>query len=414
MPHKIDLQKEKIVILIEYFLRDGPARQAYLLARDMRNRLGLDAEVWALSRYRYDSEYAAKFTAAGVPIKILDFRFPTLAPLRAVRAVQWINELRRIIMVLRNARVDVLLPLTVWPNVVAGLCYRLGRVRRCIWGERQAGGARVPTPERIAARQVSHFVANSTAGLEFLTRDIGIARERISLIPNGVEPHSVSPSGSWRARLRLEPSEPLVVMIANINDFRDHPNLLRAWAIVQQNWSRTDRPFLALAGYRSYYDRSYQECRAILRSHDLERCVKFVDTITDVAELIEASDLAVYSSRLEGMPDGVLECMAAGKAVVATDLPGIRDALGPNADECVVPAGDVAQFARVTLQLLNDKAGRDRLGAANRARARAEFSVESMVDRHIQIIGGELSAMSSGFGSGAGVLSGAAGAQAGS
>ncbi|HEX5281391.1 MAG TPA: glycosyltransferase [Micropepsaceae bacterium] len=390
-----DLVKCKIVVLLDFFVRGGSARQAFLLARDMRHRHGLDVEVWALSCYRYDGDYAEVFAAAGIPTRTLNFRFPTSAPFRLLRGAQWANELRRVIATLRKARVDVLLPFTVWPNVVAGLCYRLGGVGICIWGERHAGGARVPAPERSAARQVSHFIANSTAGSNFLANEMGVARERISLVPGGVEPHTASGRNVWRARLRLGPSEPLVVMIANVNDFRDHPTLLRAWHIVQQNWHNGDRPSLALAGYRDYYNRSYQECREIVRCHDLDRYVRFVDTIPDVPELIEASDLAVFCSRIEGMPDGVLECMAAGKAVVATDVPGIRDALGSNAGEVLVPVGDAQRFAGVMLDPLNNRARRDHLGSANRARARSEFSVSAMVDRYLGIIRGLLAAGSS-------------------
>jgi glycosyltransferase involved in cell wall biosynthesis len=387
----MSLQTQKIVILIDHFVRAGPARQAYLLAREMRRRHDLDTEVWALSRYQHDADYAADFTAAGIPTRVLEFRFPTLAAFRLVRGVQWVNELRRVVMTLRQARVGVLLPFTAWPNVVAGLCHRLAGTRLCIWGERNAGGARVPTPERIAARKVSHFVANSTAGVNFLANEMGITPARISFVPNGVEPHTDRGRNIWRARLRLPSSEPLVAMIANVTDFRDHPTLLRAWNIVQQNWDGGKRPFLALAGYRSYSGRSYQECREILRRHDLDFCVRFVDTIPDVPELIEECDLAVFCSRIEGMPDGVLECMAAGKAVVATDLPGIRDALGPNTAEALVPVGDADGFARAMLRLLKDKALRDQLGTANRARADTEFSVGTMVDRHLSIIQGLLS-----------------------
>ena len=385
------LAGRKTVILIEAFIRGGSGRQAFLLAHEMRHRHGLDAEVWALSSYRHDADYAATFTAAGIPTRTLEFCFPTLAQLRVVRGAQWVNELRRVVMTLRNARVDVLLPFTAWPNVVAGLCYRLGGVRLCIWGERHTGGTRVPTPERIAARQVSHFVANSTGGVEFLKNEMGVKPERISLVPNGVEPYPASGPNLWRSRLQMRPSEPLAVMIANINDFRDHPTLLRAWYIVQQNWHDGDRPLLALAGYRDYYNQSYQQCRKIVHSHNLDRYVRFVDTIPDVPELIEASDLAAFCSRMEGLPDGMLECMAAGKAVVATDLPGIRDALGPNAAGVLVPVGDAERFAALLLELLKDRARRDQLGAANRARAGSEFSVGAMVDRYLSIIRDTLS-----------------------
>jgi glycosyltransferase involved in cell wall biosynthesis len=210
-----------------------------------------------------------------------------------------------------------------------------------------------------------------------------VARGCISFIPNGVEEPKVNYPANWRAKLALQPGQHLVVKIANVTSFKDHATLLRAWKIVQDSWRGSQRPFLALAGW--YGDR-YEECQRIVREANLDSTVRFLDSISDVPALIHASDVAAFSSVREGMPNGVLECMAAGKAVVASDVPGVRDALGPNDVGAVVPPGDSAQFARKLLDLLCNETKRDALGKANRARVRAEFSVERMAERYLQII----------------------------
>jgi glycosyltransferase involved in cell wall biosynthesis len=371
--------KDKIVILIGHFGRGGSERQAYLLARELRQRHGLNAEVWALT---YGGEYAEEFEAAGVPTRVLGFRFPK-CPVKAVRVFHWAGRLRHVATRMREAGVDVLLPFTIWPNVVAGLTYRWAGVRVCIWGERSAGTEDLPGPGRIAVRRYRRFAANSTAGVEFLAQEMRIARERILFVPNGVEEPQVDARTDWRARLGLKPGQPLVVKVANVTNYKDHPTLLRAWKIVQDAWTEGDRPFLALAGYLSD---AYDECQQISREAGLESTVRFLGGIPDVATLLHACDMTAFSSPKEGMPNGVLECMAAGKAIVASDLPGVRDALGPNAAGVLVPPGDANQFARALLSLLRDKEKRDALGKANRARIRGEFSVERMVERYLKII----------------------------
>ena len=72
----------------------------------------------------------------------------------------------------------------------------------------------------------------------------------------------------------------------------------------------------------------------------------------------------MYSSRSEGCPNGVLEPMAAGLAVVATDTPGVREALG--AVETLAPAGDDATLAEHLVGLLADPVRRLQIGDANR------------------------------------------------
>jgi len=351
----------------------------FLLARELRERHGLDVEVWALL---YEGEYIEEFESAGVPTRALEFRFPR-CPVRLVRLLYWIMRLWKVAGQLRQARVRILLPFTTYPNIVAGLTYRLAGVQLCIWGERQAGSERAAGVERIALKQYRRFVANSTAGVEFLAGEMRVPRERISFVPNGVEDAKIDSEENWRTNLGLEPGQLLVIKVANITRFKDHATLVRAWKIVQDAWSGDNRPVLALAGYCA---EAYDHCHRFLVESGWDSTVRFLGSIENVSTLIQASDIAAFSSRNEGMPNGVLECMAAGKAIVATDIPGIRDAMGPNAGGVLVPPGDAERFAATLLNLLRDKEKRDELGAANLARIRAEFSVERMVQRHLKII----------------------------
>ena len=378
------LNGKKIVILIGHFGRGGSERQAYLLGRELRNAYGLDAEVWALTE---GGEYADEFEAAGMPTRALEFRFPK-CPVKIVRACHWAGRLRRVAAQLRERRVDILLPFTIWPNVVGGLTYRSAGARVCIWGERSAGTENLPGPGRFALKRYRHFAANSTAGVEYLTQNLGVARERISFVPNGVEEPQIDLNMNWRVRLGLRTGQLLVVKVANITNYKDHPTLLRAWKIVQDSWIGPDRPLLALAGY---FGDAYDKCQGIVREAGLDSTVRFLGSVGDIPTLLHACDLTVFSSPKEGMPNGVLECMAAGKAVVSSDLPGVRDVLGPNAAEFLIPGGDEKEFARVLLGLLRNNGKREAVGAANRARIRSEFSVARMTERYLDIIAASLS-----------------------
>jgi glycosyltransferase involved in cell wall biosynthesis len=389
----------KIIILIGAFVRGGTERQAYLLARELRQSRGLDVEVWAL---KFGGEYAQDFEAVGVPTRVLGFQAPGYEavgvqarriPIRELILrdprfpLRWARRLGRVTQQLKQGRADILLPLTTWPNVIAGLTYRFAGVRTCVWGERSAGLERVDGLERIAVRQYRRFAANSTAGMDFLAGDMRVSRARITLIPNGVEQPRIDPSMDWRAKLELQPGQPLVVKVANLSSFKDHATLLRAWKIVQETWQGDDLPVLALAG--GFLDR-YEECRRIVEEAGIESSVRFLGSVPGVATLIHTCDLTVFSSPKEGMPNGVLECMAGGRAIIASDLPGVRDALGRNAAEALVPPGDENAFARRLLDLLRDKDKREALGKANKARVCEEFSVERMADRYLDIIGGNL------------------------
>lgn len=371
------LAGKKIVVLIHSFARGGCERQAFLVTRQLRRQLGLDAQVWALfGAVGNPGDYRQEFENAGIPTKVLRFESPRYG---------WVQRCLPILRELRRTQVRVLLPFTTWPNVVAGLTYRLAGVTVCIWGERSAGTERIPGIERVAVKQYRRFVANSSAGIDFLVQEMKVPQQRVSFVPNCVELSETDPASNWRVRLGLCPDQLLVIKIANLTGFKDHATLLRAWKMVQDAWKGPHRPRLALAGRYDDTD-IFGECQRIIREGEIESTVDFLGSVTDVPGLISACDLAVFSSPKEGMPNGVLECMAGSKAIIVSDLPGVRDALGPDGDEMVVPSGDVVAFANRLLWFLRNDARRRELGRINFNRIRSEFSVEKVVQRHLKII----------------------------
>ena len=125
---------------------------------------------------------------------------------------------------------DILLPFTTWPNVVAGLSYRFAGVRVCVWGERHCGVERLPAYERLAVRLTRRFVANSHAGVEFLAHELCVPRQRISFVANGVEQPQHHDGSDWRGKLGLSAAQPLVVKVANVNNRKGHATLLTGLA----------------------------------------------------------------------------------------------------------------------------------------------------------------------------------------
>jgi glycosyltransferase involved in cell wall biosynthesis len=93
----------------------------------------------------------------------------------------------------------------------------------------------------------------------------------------------------------------------------------------------------------------------------------------------------VFPSWWEGLPLTVLEAMAAGAVVVASDLPGHREILEDGVQGRIAPPGDDARFAAVIEELLADSAERQRLVAAAHERVRARFSVGRMVEATIGV-----------------------------
>ena len=355
----------RVGLVVNHATRMGGAeRQCLLLAGELA-RQGWTPVLLSLAG---DGPVLAEARRRGVETGAATLRYPLSPwyfPVNGWRA--W--------RLFRRHRADVLIGYTSVPNLYAGWMWRLAGARAFVWNQRNAGLDRPPAGlERGAAKRAKGFVANSPSGAEFLERELGVPGGACRLVPNGVEIPS-RPSGADRA-----PGGALrVVCVANGRPVKDHETLLRAWRRVQEEMCKTGVEVrLALAGDFEEEAEHGRRLRELAAAPELGGRVEFRGAVGEVGALLAEGDIGVLSSRTEGMPNAVLEYMAAGLPVVATDLPGIRRALGEEGASGLVPAGDAAALAERLVDLLRNSAQRTEWGRKNRERAIREFSVEAM------------------------------------
>jgi len=104
---------------------------------------------------------------------------------------------------------------------------------------------------------------------------------------------------------------------------------------------------------------------------------------SELPDVYAAADLKVMPSHSEGLPRVLLEAMAAGLPIVATDVGGVADVLGDRQQAFIVPPGDVASLARLIVTLVRDPALRSALAAENRERVR-RYSTPAVADMFVE------------------------------
>jgi glycosyltransferase involved in cell wall biosynthesis len=104
-----------------------------------------------------------------------------------------------------------------------------------------------------------------------------------------------------------------------------------------------------------------------------------------VPDLLNACDVFVLSSRQEGFPITILEAMAAGKPVIATDVGGCAEAVVDGEAGLIVPPETLATLADAILSVLADPERAQAMGASGRERVQREFTVDRMVDQHLEL-----------------------------
>jgi len=205
----------------------------------------------------------------------------------------------------------------------------------------------------------------------------GVAGERIGVVPSGVDTAAYEVPAALREEVRRSlgaaPGEPLVVAMGRLHEQKRMDLLLDAFAAALP---KVPSARLSIAGVGSL--REDLEARA--RSLGIAARVSFPGFRADIAPVLAAGDLFALSSDDEGLPYVVLEAMAAGRPVAATDVGSVGDLVVDGVTGRLVPRGAAPALAEALASLLADGAARERMGAAGRERARAAFPLEKCIE----------------------------------
>lgn len=277
------------------------------------------------------------------------------------------------------------MPYTMVPNVCCGIAWRWTGAQLCIWNQRDEGLERMPYKlEQWALHHTPFFIANSQKGAEFLIEELKVKSELVRVIHNGVQLDVPRKSREeWRQQLGLGDAF-TACMVSNLSPFKDWSTLFKAWRlVVQERRQIGEKPVLLLAGsYCNMYPLLYD----LAVEQEIDNNVLFLGRIDDISGLLNAVDLAVFSSRSEGLPNGVLESMAAGLPVVGTDIPGIREVVGPAGLPFLAPDEDRKKFADLIIHFIANQALRKEIGKALRQRSQVEFGSDKMNARMVELI----------------------------
>ena len=200
----------------------------------------------------------------------------------------------------------------------------------------------------------------------------GIGRlDQYTVIPPGVAPAGPLDRESARVRLGLPLGVPVVLFVGRLTVIKRPDRLIEAMSYVL---ARRSDAVLAVAGEGGLLEETRR------RAEPLGSAVRFLGWQPDIADLYVAADCVVLTSDSEGMPVTLIEAAMAGVPGVTTDVGSAREVVVDGVTGLVV-ASDASAVADGLLRLF-DVELRDRLGAAARARAEAEFGTRRLIADH--------------------------------
>lgn len=249
------------------------------------------------------------------------------------------------------------------------------------------------TVERMMGKVTHHLFSQSAEDYQ-TALDTGIAREEhASVLGNGVDVEGIARVATERrqtvrAELGLQ-EEIVVAFTGRFVHEKGIAELLEAVARVRRQHSSV-RLLIIGGSLPSDRDPAEADLASLVERLHLEDILITTGFSDRVADYLGAADVFVLPSYREGMPRSILEAMAAGLPVVATDIRGSREEVVEEVTGFLVPVRNVEQLADRIALLASDSALRERLGTAGRERARELFDERLVFERLADVYGQHL------------------------
>lgn len=222
-------------------------------------------------------------------------------------------------------------------------------------------------------------IAISDAVKGHLEKDLGVAKERIETIYNGVDVDKFSRDYSQdeirKTKESLGLSEgPVIGTVGRLSPVKGQSLLIEALAGIISK--RRDVQGLIVGD-----GPEEAALKALVKSLGLEGSIHFAGSVLDTHKFLSVMDIFVFPSLKEGLGIALLEAMASGRACAASDIGGIRDLIKNGETGILFPVGDARILSDSISRLLGDESLRGRLGESASSFARKRFPLNIMADK---------------------------------
>lgn len=198
-------------------------------------------------------------------------------------------------------------------------------------------------------------IGNSPSVVEHLATHARIPRDRLRLVRGGIDPSRLrNVPAIDRTELGLADGTPVLLWTGRLDPVKGLETLIDAFKPV----ARETGAHLLLAGTGPIREQLVGRITRV----GLKGRVHLLGARRDVPALLETADVFVFPSRTEGLPNALLEAMAAGCPIITTDVPGCRDLVRNEQSGLVVPFNDTEALTGAMIRLLCDRAWAARLG----------------------------------------------------
>lgn len=376
MQTRFNRRPRRVLLFIQSLELGGSEKQCVEIARVLSEN-GFAVTVGCMRR---TGPLRRRIAEAGIPL----VEFPVGSLLRPRALLQmW-----RLVRFIRANRFDVVHASDLYANLFSIPAARLAGVPVIVSSQRDLSNWWWYTPlRRRILRSVqglsTYLLVNSSAIRTQLINEDRFDSQKIRIVYNGIDvDRYTSPAGDESSRAlpsSIAKSDTLVAMVANMHtDGKGHSDLIAAARAVCRQ-----RPHVRFLLIGDGEMRPIFEAQA--RSAGLQESVLFLGHRTDIPEILSRCDVGILASRAEGLPNAVMEYMAAGLATIATPVGGVPEIIDHCVNGILVPTESPDAISKEILRLLDDDALRHRIGEAGTETMRSRFDFACVLSRLMDI-----------------------------
>jgi glycosyltransferase involved in cell wall biosynthesis len=226
--------------------------------------------------------------------------------------------------------------------------------------------------DRYSSRYVTHYIAVSRALKNRLVEERRISPDRVTVIYNGVELDRYNPNlkATTEVRRSLNITDDCFI-IGTIGRLVYQKGFSYFLEAAKHIYSQKKHVRFVIVGHGVYETK----LKSLAESMGISDICTFAGLRFDIAHILSALDVFVLPSILEGLPRTVIEAMAMGRPIVATDIDGVREQLRHNETGLLVPPADSKALAAAVLDILADQEKAEYLGFQARKDAERLFDL---------------------------------------
>lgn len=230
----------------------------------------------------------------------------------------------------------------------------------------------------------THFHAVSNSAKVAAINDLGVSSQHITVVERGRDtarlglpsPHRREQA---RSRLGLESDDQMIVNVGRQDYPKGHKYLLEAMAELHQKRSKL---LLFVAGRKGQMSSDLMRLKKRLH---LNGQVHFLGHREDIPEILAAADLFVFPSLFEGLPGAVIEAMALGLPIVASNIDPVREVVEENGNAILVEPASSSELANAVATLLDDRDKAITYGQRSREIFETRFTLQQSTARMIEL-----------------------------